>query len=325
MPNHTYARYWMEPDLTEHTEARAAFSPLPERGGVFNMVIARQHENDSMPDPEDKEGLNDVGAKLPGRGAQVHFVYTVHAHFRLLERLLLKSAKARFFMDQDETLRAGCLSAFAWKVKIGRADAFYVRINKQLGIDTKRKMVVNSKMKSDAFRKAFNHPDWPDHRVRLYMIRAASPNIQKRKGFRDAWLMYPEYTINEPEKAVAYLTDRGDYGLDHLAALYSRATMHAIDRYFMQIRRLLMMLERPISRAGKATWSGYSPYNPTIIQKLLDIFRVHYNYCKTEERARKDAAGKLLPKRTPAMKLGLAKGVIRIEDVLYFIREKHSD
>jgi hypothetical protein len=25
-----------------------------------------------------------------------------------------------------------------------------------------------------------------------------------------------------------------------------------------------------------------------------------------------------LPKRTPAMKLGLAKGVVRIEDILYF-------
>jgi hypothetical protein len=145
------------------------------------------------------------------------------------------------------------------------------------------------------------------------------PGLKRQRGFRDSWLWYPEYTINEPGKAVAYLTDRGDYGLGHLAALYSRATMHAVDRYLMQIRRLLMMLERPITtRTAGITWHGYSPYNPTIVQKLLDIFRVHYNYCKTEEKARRGPDGKPLPKRTPAMKLGLAKGVIRIEDILYF-------
>ena len=82
---------------------------------------------------------------------------------------------------------------------------------------------------------------------------------------------------------------------------------------------LLMMLERPITtRTAGMTWHGYSPYNPTIVQKLLDIFRVHYNYCKTEEKARVGSGGMRLPKRTPAMKLGLAKGVVRIEDILYF-------
>jgi hypothetical protein len=55
------------------------------------------------------------------------------------------------------------------------------------------------------------------------------------------------------------------------------------------------------------------------VQKILDIFRVHYNYVKVE-RPRKDSAGERLPPRTPAMKLGLAKGQVRIEDILYFHR-----
>jgi hypothetical protein len=50
----------------------------------------------------------------------------------------------------------------------------------------------------------------------------------------------------------------------------------------------------------------------------LDIFRVHYSYCKPEEKARKGRDGKPLPGRTPAMKLGMAKGLVRIEDILYF-------
>jgi hypothetical protein len=56
-----------------------------------------------------------------------------------------------------------------------------------------------------------------------------------------------------------------------------------------------------------------------MIQKLLDIFRVYYNFVKTE-RQRKSPDGRLVPVRTPAMKLGLARGQIRIEDILYFGR-----
>jgi hypothetical protein len=36
------------------------------------------------------------------------------------------------------------------------------------------------------------------------------------------------------------------------------------------------------------------------------------------EEPRTDATGARLPRRTPAMRLGLAKGPIRIEDILYF-------
>ena len=40
---------------------------------------------------------------------------------------------------------------------------------------------------------------------------------------------------------------------------------------------------------------------------LLDIYRVHYNYLEVGE-----------DKQTPAMSLGLAKGKIRLTDILTF-------
>jgi hypothetical protein len=36
------------------------------------------------------------------------------------------------------------------------------------------------------------------------------------------------------------------------------------------------------------------------------------------EEPRTDATGARLPRRTPAMRLGLARGPIRIDDILYF-------
>ena len=69
----------------------------------------------------------------------------------------------------------------------------------------------------------------------------------------------------------------------------------------MQVRRRLSLLERPIGTASKAgrTWYGYSAYRPENIVKVLDIFRVYYNYSLLGQ-----------DKQTPALRLGLAKGVI---------------
>jgi len=54
--------------------------------------------------------------------------------------------------------------------------------------------------------------------------------------------------MSEPQKAVCYLTDYEDYDPDHLAWLYNKASLHAIDCFLMQVRRRLSLLERPIPR-----------------------------------------------------------------------------
>ncbi|MDE3021390.1 MAG: hypothetical protein KGI54_05975 [Pseudomonadota bacterium] len=94
-------------------------------------------------------------------------------------------------------------------------------------------------------------------------------------------MMYPFPNMGEPEKAVCYLTDYKDYDENHLARLYNKASMHAIDRFFMQVRRRLSVLERPTGTASNMNrvWHGYSVYNPETIVKMLGIFRVFYNYC----------------------------------------------
>lgn len=105
-------------------------------------------------------------------------------------------------------------------------------------------------------------------------------------------------TGRKPEKSICYSTDYGDHDEDHLAWLLT-ASMHAIDRFFMQVRRRLSLLKRPIASAGKAgtMWHGYCSYDPESIIKVLGIFKVFHNYTQRG----KDS-------KTPAMKLRLAKG-----------------
>jgi hypothetical protein len=48
--------------------------------------------------------------------------------------------------------------------------------------------------------------------------------------------------------------------------------------------------------------------NPQTIVKILGIFRTFYNYCLAGQDG-----------KTPAMRLGLAKGKVALEDVIYFV------
>jgi hypothetical protein len=115
--------------------------------------------------------------------------------------------------------------------------------------------------------------------------------------------------MSEPAKKLCWLTDMGTYTDGHAARLYLRGSLHAIDRFFMQTRRLLSLAERSIVTASsdRRVWYGYSAYKPENLAKALEIFRVYYNYCKVGE-----------DRKTPAMRLGLAKGKVKPEDILYF-------
>jgi hypothetical protein len=70
------------------------------------------------------------------------------------------------------------------------------------------------------------------------------------------------------------------------------------------------MLERPIHSASSAgrVWNGYGAYNPAMVIKMLEIFRVVHNYIDIRKE----------DKKTPAMRLGLAKAPLSYKNVLYF-------
>jgi transposase-like protein len=212
--------------------------------------------------------------RLPTKGVQIHAEYTLYGHFFYLRHLLPGVEKFRFFLDQDSGMRAA--------VAASRRE----------------------------FRQAQEaHPDLSDTAVKLLLIKEQLEKMASFGRWQDKWMMHPFPTLSEPKKAVCHLTDYGDYDADHLAWLYNKASLHAITCFFMQVRRRLSLLERPLATTSNfgRRWYGYSPYNPENITKLLTIFRVFYNYCLA------GAGG-----NTPAMRLGLANRKIALEDIIYF-------
>ncbi|MCE2476246.1 MAG: hypothetical protein J4F47_12010 [Alphaproteobacteria bacterium] len=97
--------------------------------------------------------------------------------------------------------------------------------------------------------------------------------------------------MNEPNKAVSWLTARASLDEDRKADMFLDAGLARNDSVFMTTRRLFSALERPIGTPSShnTVWHGYAPYNP------LTIFRAVSDFVLTGDDG-----------RTPAMRLGLA-------------------
>jgi hypothetical protein len=296
-----YARIWLYGDYHE----RSGFGRLFNANGrdlVRNIETAYQEaaERDNV---EASDVVDDT-IRLPERGMQIHSEYTMYGHFFFLRKILAGANKIRFFLDQESGIRAACLTAFVEEIKQGKCDAFYVRINKELTVDERKKALAGVK-KRWTEHKALN-PGLTDSALKLMLIKERMAQVREFGKWHDRWVYHPFPSMSEPEKALCYLTDTGKYDDDHLAWLYNKASLHTIDRFFMQVRRRISLLERPIASASSTgrRWHGYNAYNPAVIVKLLDIFRVFYNYIE---------AG--MDKNTPAMRIGLARGKIDLEDI----------
>ena len=303
-PHRRFARHWLN---TDHDEASSRSMATKRRNLSLSTAIDDTYAAALMRDDIESPDSPSPLERLPEYGMQIHDEYTMYGHFFFLKRLLGNVQKWRFFIDQDPGLRAACLAAFHDEIRGRTADAFYVRINKGLTVDERRHRYNNAKAVFEQAKAA--HPGMKPQEVKRELIKERLAAMTTRGKWQDQWLDHPFPTMGEPEKAVACLTDLGDYDEDHKAWLYNKASLHGVDSFFNQVRRRLSLLERPIhSKSNKGRiWNGYSPYNPGNVATVLDIMRTVHNY--------------ILPGKdgkTPAERLGLAQAPLDYEDIIYF-------
>ena len=91
--------------------------------------------------------------------------------------------------------------------------------------------------------------------------------------------------------------------------MHLRGSLHAVDRFFALVRFNLSYLERPGTSAssGGYKWYRSNPYDPGHVAKILEIFRVWYNFVEVGNDG-----------KTPAMRLGMAKKVHTEAEILRY-------
>lgn len=220
------------------------------------------------------------------------------------------------------------ITAFKEEINNGCSDGFSVMVSKELTKD--EKMTIKSKNKKEVnqfintlkleqplesqLSTEGNYDDLDGsskRRILALMIENQLDTPLKINSSQENWIRHPLPLMSEPNKMVAALTPMKDYERMRTAHLYRKATLHPIDRFFMQLRRKICMFERPassITNRGRI-WYLYAAYNPAMYQILGTIYRVYYNYVKTGDDG-----------KTPAMRLGLAEKQITLEKIIYFKR-----
>ena len=309
-----YARVWLADDykasIVDAAKRGAITAAGKKRGGRFQDPLLNDIE-EGYTDALVRENIEesdqkDEDIKLPGSGMQVHETYSMYAHFAYLSRLLKNAPKVRVFMDMDSGFRAAFMAAFVQRIKARTADGFYVKVAKDANAYQKQNAVASANARLQAYA---NSNGIPDSVAAVEMMKTEIAGAIPIGRWGDKWVNHPKPIASEPFKQVCWLTDLGDYDKEHEARLLLRATLHPIDRFFMQTRRRVSLAERPVvsARQQRLMWHGYGSYNPAVLARYLEIYRVYFNYCvKGKDR------------KTPAMRLGLAKAVIDPQDILYF-------
>lgn len=234
----------------------------------------------------------------------------------MLARLTGHAPKIRCYMDQDSGFRAAFMSAFSEQIRTRRADGWYVKVLKETTIDEKDAAVARAK-KRFAMVKAAN-AEMDDHEIQVIMALEEMTRMESAGKWNDRWLVHPWPTKAESDKRLCWLTDIDKAEDDpekladqekHFARPYLKGSLHAVDRFFMQVRRRLSLAERGYATASsdRRMWHGYSACQPKNLAIFLTIFKVACNYRLPDKKG-----------ITPAMRLGLAKGPVALEDIVYF-------
>lgn len=287
------ARAWTNSDFEESINQSAARK---------KKKIQLSESMSEVIDADTSEYLNDSN-QLPEDGVLVHNEYTMMGHFLFLKHLLVNIPSKFFHIDLDTGMKSALISIFAPEIKNGQCHGTLISSEKNQTQPQRMEAVAKTskliKEKCGKERKLLSGLEY--YEVTTEILQ------EQLIGVLDTdWFQHPIAKLSEPKKKITAIT-----GLSHLdpqerADAYWRASLHPIDRFFMQIRRSINIFERSLATGTKdAAWNIYSPYNPSIFQKLGDIYRVFYNYCEKNGK-----------KGTPAMKLGLVQDVIELERII---------
>jgi hypothetical protein len=308
-----YAQYWLTCDeflAGRKLGQRLGFSKAQD---ILQQIAEVYASAQSRKDVENREQQNiDLAYCNPilSNGMQVHVPYTCYAHFQLMRMLLTGGGVEQvfYYMDCDSMLRAGFITAFENEIRSGNAHGFYVRSSKFLTTPDKEEKYEKAQQILSEYMS--NLPSAKRKHAKLLLMNdriAAAAQIGK---WKDKWVTHPIPSMNEPDKAVCWLTERDDHAYDDMtrAQMYLDAGINAVDNIFQISRRLMNAFERPIGTSSgyNTVWHGYAPYNPKMVEQYQSLLRVYHNFIKVGD-----------DKMTPAMRLGLTDQPLDFDDVLW--------
>ncbi|RAK07144.1 hypothetical protein ATI53_11111 [Salipiger aestuarii] len=221
---------------------------------------------------------------------------------------MVSKSDSRFFFvqDGDAGLSKTFLAAFAPEDAAGLVDVATVSFGKYGVNDTREGLYAKGRkdLRNDLNLTAQQLDSLPE----FVLNEEIGREIVKRLAGRalGSPLEWPYHTKSEPSRVIDLETDRPELSTERCARLMRLATLRSVDSYFHKIRSNVRLASRPVSTpsANGRAWDRHFLYKPEMPVKIIEICRFHHNWMGSRDT-----------KRTPAMKLGLAKGKVYERDL----------
>lgn len=247
------------------------------------------------------------GLQLPHSGALVRQDIQQFAHALTIKRLLGKSdLRFVFVLDRDPGLAAAFLAAFVPEVKARRVDVLVIAFDKHQINDARNRLVAEGR-KALAADTGMKLPELDTMERKPFEQLVDAAIEQRLTAYRPKELFaWPYHTKSEPARMIQLLTDRQDFDPARRARLMRLATLRSVDAYFHKVRSNIRATARAAATpsGNGQTWDRYYLYKPEMLEKVIEIYRFTHNWMGSRQT-----------KKTPAMKLGLAKGRIYERDL----------
>ncbi|MEO9629944.1 MAG: hypothetical protein ABJG14_05850 [Sulfitobacter sp.] len=146
--------------------------------------------------------------------------------------------------------------------------------------------------------------------VLLEQLEESLDERERGKRLMEDGMPWPFHKQGEPNKTIKLWTDFGQYSRVELSQILSKASIHPVDVYFSIVRRRVAGFDRGVQTGSnrRRTWYAYAFYDPNTVVKIINILRFYYNYMVTGSDG-----------RTPAMRLGLARGLVYERDLFSLV------
>ena len=300
----------------EHREKKEQ-EKFPYYRRYAQYVLSNDEVNVQAPEAE-----RTVELQMPPKGLLVQQTYSVLAHFALLKEKLKYCPRIRLYADNDSGIKLAIGAIFPDWLADETMYAFQISADKAGSAQYLGEASTEHLQKVEAeFIK--ENPDISKAEIKARLWQEQLSNRMRVGNAKSEWIINPN-----KESRLGMLLPLGDVktmNQHQVVKSLTNASLHGVDNWFQILRRHVNFLERPVTSATNSKrWNAYAGYNPEWMVKLIEIKRVYFNYCMTNERTiNRNFKGSNKPKpTTPAMRLGLTRKLYTAEDLLSFSLDK---
>ena len=300
----------------EHREKKEQ-EKFPYYRRYAQYVLSNDDVNLQAPEAE-----RTVELQLPPKGLLVQQTYSVLAHFAQLKDRLKYCPRIRLYADNDSGIKLALGAIFTDWIAHEKLYAFQISAE-QAGSSQWLNEEDTERLKKLETELVKENPEISKKEIKARLWQDQLLNRKRVGNAKSEWIINPN-----KESRLGMLLPLGDVkNMNQFQVIKSltNASLHGVDNWFQILRRHINFLERPVTSATNAKrWNAYAGYNPEWMVKLIEIKRVYFNYCMTNERTiNRNHSGKNKPiPTTPAMRLGLTKRIYSAEDLLSFSLDK---